>query len=138
MIYWLNSKMNTKKMNLNNNLKRVMYMKKMIITGNLDHDPEWYTDKNYNQYATFSVVVRVGSKDNPKTDCVHINCNGRLSVIVRLYLKKGSKVLIEGYPTVEASINKENEAVASLHLFANSLEILKRDYELLPSDSAVA
>ena len=113
-------------------------MKKMIIIGNVDHDPEWYTDKNYNQFATFSVVVNVGSKNHPKTDCIRIHCNGRLSVIVRLYLKKGSRVLIEGHPSAEASINQDNEAVASLHIFANSLEILKRDYELLPSDSAVA
>lgn len=103
-------------------------MKKMIITGNVEHDPQCYTDKNYNQYATFSVIVNVGNKEAPRTDCVHINCNGRLSVIVRLYLKKGSKVLIEGCPTVEANINQENEAVASLHLFANFLEILKRDH----------
>lgn len=110
----------------------------MIITGHVDHAPEWYTDKNYNKFATFSVIVNVGSKDAPKTDSVHINCNGRLSVIVKLYLKKGSKVLIEGHPTVRACINKENEPVASLHLFANSLEILKRDYELFPHNSDVA
>jgi len=109
-------------------------MKKMIITGNVGRDPELRADQNGNQFATFSVGVNVGTKDAPKTDWVDISCNGKLADVTKLYVKKGTKVLIEGYPTANAYMNKENKPVASLRLFANNLELLsKREDDALPA-----
>ena len=103
-------------------------MKKIIITGNVGKDPELRADQSGNQFATFSVGVSVGTKQNPKTDWVEVSCNGKLADIARNYVKKGTKILVEGFPTANAYINRENKPVASLRVFANTVELLsKRD-----------
>lgn len=83
-------------------------------------------DQSGNQFATFSVGVSVGTKQNPKTDWCDVTCNGKLADIARNYVKKGTKVLIEGYPTATAYINRDNEAVASLRIYANNVELLSK------------
>lgn len=100
-------------------------MKRLIITGNVGQDPELRLDNSGNQFTTFSVAVSVGTKQNPKTDWVDINCNGKLAEVAYTYAKKGTKVLIDGYPTANAYINKDNIPVGTLKLYANSLELLK-------------
>ncbi|MBP9742101.1 MAG: single-stranded DNA-binding protein [Burkholderiales bacterium] len=100
-------------------------MKRLIITGNVGQDPELRLDNSGTQFTTFSVAVAVGTKQNPKTDWVDISCNGKLAEIAYTYAKKGTKVLIDGYPTVNAYINKDNIPIGTLKLYANSLELLK-------------
>lgn len=99
-------------------------MKKIIVTGNLGRDPEKRVDQSGNQFATFTVAVSVGSKQNPKTDWVDVSCGGKLADVVCSYLKKGSKVLVSGFPTVNAYINKENTAVGVLRIYADDIEFL--------------
>ncbi|MBY0379169.1 MAG: single-stranded DNA-binding protein [Burkholderiales bacterium] len=99
-------------------------MKKIIITGNLGRDPEKRSDSTGNQFATFSVAIPVGTKQNPKTDWVDVSCGGKLADVVCTYLKKGSKVLVSGFPTVNAYINKENTAVGVLRIYADDIEFL--------------
>lgn len=102
-------------------------MKKIIITGNVGRDPELKVDSNSgNQFAIFSVGVSVGTKQAPKTDWVNVSCNGKLADIAKNYIKKGSKLLIEGFPSVNAYINKDNIAVATLKVFANNIEFLSK------------
>ena len=110
-------------------------MKKIIITGNVGRDPELRADQGGNQFATFSVGVSVGTKQSPKTDWVEVSCNGKLADLAKNYIKKGSKLLIEGFPSANAYINKENKPVASLRVFANTVEFLsKRDDETSSTD----
>lgn len=99
-------------------------MKRMTITGNLGRDPELRVDPSGAQFTTFSVAVPVGNKSNPKTDWVDVSCNGKLAEIAYTYAKKGTKVLVDGYPNVNAYINKDNIPVGTLRLYANSLELL--------------
>ena len=102
-------------------------MKKIIITCNVGKNPELRVDSNSGmQFATFSVGVSVGTKQTPKTDWVDVSCNGKLADIAKNYIKKGSKLLIEGYPSASAYINKENKAVATLKVFANNIEFLSK------------
>lgn len=101
-------------------------MKKIIITGNVGKDPELRADQNGNQFATFSVGVSVGTKQNPKTDWVEVSCNGKLADLARNYIKKGSKLLVEGFPSANAYLNRENKPVASLRVFANTVEFLSK------------
>lgn len=105
-------------------------MKKIIITGNVGRDPELRSDQTGNQFATFSVGVSVGTKQNPKTDWVDVSCNGKLADVARNYVKKGSKLLVEGFPSVNAYINKENKPVGTLRIYASNFEFLgKREDE---------
>ncbi|MBP9742167.1 MAG: single-stranded DNA-binding protein [Burkholderiales bacterium] len=101
-------------------------MKKIIITGNVGKDPELRADQNSTQFATFSVGVSVGTKQNPKTDWVEVSCNGKLAELAKNYIKKGMKLLIEGYPSASAYINRDNKPVASLRVYANVIEFLSK------------
>jgi single-strand DNA-binding protein len=101
-------------------------MKKLTITGNLGRDPELRINPEGNSFATFSVAVSVGSKDNRRTDWIDVSCNGRLAEVVTTYAKKGNKVLVDGFPSVGAYINSENIPTAVQRLYAYSVEILNR------------
>lgn len=103
-------------------------MKKIIITGNVGRDPEMRADQAGGQFASFSVGVSVGTKQNPKTDWVDVTCNGKLSDLARNYIKKGTKILVEGFPSVNAYMNRENKPVGTLRVYASNIELLsKRD-----------
>lgn len=99
-------------------------MKKIIVTGNVGRDPELRADQNGNQFATFSLAISVGTKQNPKTDWVDVSCNGKLADVARNYVKKGAKLLVEGFPSVNAYMNRENKAVGTLRINANNFEFI--------------
>ena len=99
-------------------------MKKIIITGNLGRDPELRTSPKGEQFATFPIAVNVGTKQNPKTDWVDVSCNNKLAEVVCTYMKKGSKVLVSGFPSASAYINKENVPVGTLRVYADDVEFL--------------
>jgi len=101
-------------------------MKRLTITGNLGRDPELRIDPNGNSFATFSVAVTVGSKGNSRTDWIDVSCNGKLAEIATTYAKKGNKVLVDGFPSVNAYINADNVPVPIQRLYAHSLEILNK------------
>ena len=101
-------------------------MKRLTITGNIGRDPDMRLDPSGTQFATFSVGVSVGTRANPKTDWVDVSCNGKLAEVAFMYAKKGIKVLVDGYPSVNAYINKDNIAVGVMRLYANSIELMSR------------
>lgn len=101
-------------------------MKKIILTGNVGKDPELRADQNGGQFAIFSMGVSVGTKQSPKTDWAQVICNGKLADIAKSYIKKGSKILVEGFPSASAYINRENKAVSTLRVYANNIELLSR------------
>lgn len=105
-------------------------MKKLIITGNVGADPELRIDSSGNQFSTFSVAVSVGTKQTPKTDWVNILANNKFAEIAMTYIKKGHKVLIEGFPTTTAYTNTANQAKSSLNLYVHHLEILSKMKEV--------
>ena len=101
-------------------------MKRLTITGNIGRDPEMRLDPSGTQFATFAVGISIGTKTNPKTDWVDVSCNGKLAEIACMYAKKGTKVLVDGYPNVNAYINKDNVPVGTMRLYANSIELMSR------------
>ena len=112
-------------------------MKKLIITGHVGKEPEIRLDQSGNEFATFSLAVSVGTKQAPKVDWVDVSCNGKLAELTKNYVKKGSKLLIEGFPGVNAYANKDNQIIGSLRVYANIIEFMsKREDEELPDFSA--
>ena len=99
-------------------------MKKVIITGNVGRDPETRHAASGDSFVTFSFAVTTGSKDNQKTDWLEISCNGRTAETVQKWVRKGSKLLIEGTPSANAYVNKEGKAVASLRVSATNIEFI--------------
>lgn len=99
-------------------------MKKIILTGHCGKNPETKLAPNGDQFVTFSIGISVGTVKAPKTDWAEISCNGKLGDSIMQYLKKGTKVLIEGFPKADAYINKEGNAVGTLRVYANNVEFL--------------
>jgi single-strand DNA-binding protein len=99
-------------------------MLKIILTGNVGRDPELRADKNGDIFVTFSIGVSVGNKQNPKTTWIECTCNNKLSDVAKNYVKKGSKLLIVGFPSINAYINKNNEAVGNMRVNVNELEFI--------------
>lgn len=103
-------------------------MKKLIITGNAGKDAEQKIDDKGNNFVIFSVGVSVGTKQDPKTDWVEVNCNGKTAELALQYVKKGMKLLAEGYPTVRPYL-KDGNAEAVLKLYAYNIEFLSSKQE---------
>lgn len=101
-------------------------MKKVIITGNVGHDASTQVMQDGSEFVKFSVGVSVGTKQNPKTDWCEVTCNGKLADVAKNYVRTGIKVLIEGFPTVNAYLSREGKAVGSLRIYANNIELLNR------------
>lgn len=101
-------------------------MKKIIVTGNVGKDAESKTTREGNSFVTFSLGVSTGTRQAPQTDWVDVTCNDRLAQFASEYIKKGSKLLVEGFPSVSAYLNKDNKPVATLRIKANNIEILSR------------
>ena len=74
---------------------------KVIIVGNLGHDPQLRQMENGTEIATFSVATSEKWKDKngekqSKTEWHKIVAFGKVAEIIGKYLGKGSKVYIEG------------------------------------------
>lgn len=99
-------------------------MKKIIITGQVGRDPELRYAPSSESFVTFSLAVTTGSKNNQKTDWLEISCNGKNAEVVQAYVRKGTKLLIEGTPSANAYINKEGKPVATLRVTASNIEFI--------------
>ncbi len=99
-------------------------MKKIFVTGNVGRDPEMRYAPSGESFVTFSLAVTTGPKDNQKTDWLEISCNGRTAETVQKWVRKGSKLLVEGTPSANAYINKEGKPVATLRVSATSIEFI--------------
>ena len=75
---------------------------KCIIIGNLGNDPEIRFTQSGVAMATLSVATDESYKDKqtgqmvPKTEWHRCVCGGKIAEICQSYLKKGSKIYIEG------------------------------------------
>ena len=84
-------------------IKANSMLNKAQIIGNLGNDPRVDTGKNGSTIASFSVATtergyttQSGVKLPDKTEWHNVVCFGKLADVVAKYLKKGSKVYIEG------------------------------------------
>lgn len=99
-------------------------MKKMIITGNAGKSPELRYAPSGESFATFSLAVSVGTKDNPRTDWVECSVNGKRAETVMQYVKSGTKLLIEGSPSVSVYMSKDGKPVATLKCSVHNFEFI--------------
>lgn len=96
-------------------------MFKIIFTGHLGRNPEKRISKEGKPLVTFSVASNKSKDNTVWVDCI---VTDRLAEIAEKWLQKGSKVLIEGSPSVNAYISKDGKASASMQCFVNNLEML--------------
>lgn len=101
-------------------------MIKIQFIGNLGKDAEVKTTQGGKSYLSFSVGVSE-TRQGGQSETTWLNCsawsenmvNGKL----KGYLKKGTKVYVEGKPTPRAYNNQAGEAVVSNDVMVNMVEL---------------
>ena len=78
-------------------------MDKIFFTGRLGQDPEQKTSQSGNEYSRLNVAVTHFNKGGEKTtEWRNVSAFGKTAEYCQKYLKKGSFVVIEGYPSPRA------------------------------------
>lgn len=105
-------------------------MMKMMLLGALGADAE-VKEVGSRKVINFSVAVNKDYRNSEgkkveKTDWIRAQYwrNEGQSIAVAEFLKKGKKVLIEGDPSVEAYLSRENVAKGNLAVTVKSLELV--------------
>jgi single-strand DNA-binding protein len=117
-------------------------MKDINIIGNVGRTPEVRVSHDGKEYATFSVGVNVG-KD--KTDWCDVSVSGKQVDVVRNYVTKGTKILVQGFSNAKAYLSRENKPMATLQIYARNIELLSKKeehaeptYNLPPIDEGIS
>lgn len=112
---------------------------KVILVGNLGNDPESRATSNGNTVVNFSVATSEAWKDQQgvlqeRTEWHRVTAFGKLAEICGKYLRKGSKVYIEGSLRT-SSYEKNGEKRYSTDIVASEMQMLdsKRDDGFQPA-----
>ena len=103
---------------------------KIIIVGNLGRDPEMRFIPSGQAVTSFSVAVSDGFGDRKKTIWFRVSAWEKLAETCNNYLKKGSKVLVEGRMNADDSGNprtwnrQDGSTAASYEITANTVRFL--------------
>ena len=102
-------------------------MNKVILMGRLTRDPEtrYSTGDNPMAIGKFSIAVDRRFKrngDEQTTDFFNCTAFGKQGEFVEKYLRKGTKVLVEGELRNNNYTNKNGEKVYSMEINVNSVE----------------
>ncbi len=98
---------------------------KTIIAGNLGTDPEMRSTQNGVNVANFSVAVSRGWGENKKTEWYNVVAWKTLAETAEKYLKKGSKVLVEGEMETRSWDKDDGTKGYSTELIANRIQFLE-------------
>jgi len=103
---------------------------KVILIGNLGKDPEIRKSSSGVSWGDFSVATTEGRKDKDTgkwldhTEWHHVVVLGRLAEIANEYLKKGSKIYIEGRLQTRKYMDKSNVERYQTEIVANEMQML--------------
>lgn len=102
-------------------------MIKLVCVGNLTRDPEKRIVKTADGDTTvvsFTVAASNGYGDRKKTEFVKVHAWRNIGENCMKFLRKGSKVYVAGYPSVNAYVNKEGNAVGNQEMTLAEVEFL--------------
>jgi single-strand DNA-binding protein len=99
-------------------------MNKVIMMGRLTRDPEVRYSTEGNAVSKFSLAVDRRYKREGQPDADFFNCVafGKTAEFTEKYLKKGTKVVLEGELQNNNYTNKEGQKVYGMQIVVNSLE----------------
>ena len=100
-------------------------MNKLILMGRLTRDPEVrYGGANNNAIARFSIAVdrRFKRDGQPTADFFNCTAFGKLGEFVEKYLRKGTKIVLDGEIQNDNYQNKEGQMVYGFQVIANNIE----------------
>lgn len=114
---------------------------KAILIGNLGRDPEIKYTTSGTAVCNFSLATTESMKGNKRTDWHNIVCFGKLAEIAAQYLKKGSRIYLEGRIHYDNYENKEGKKIYTTQILCDQLLMLDRgtrkdsdDSDASPSD----
>lgn len=100
-------------------------MNKVILMGRLTRDPEVrYGGANNTAIARYSIAVdrRFKREGDPDADFFNLVSFGRQGEFVEKYLRKGTKIVVEGELRNNNYTNKEGQMVYSTEIVVNNVE----------------
>jgi single-strand DNA-binding protein len=99
-------------------------MNKVLMMGRLTRDPEVRYSNEGNAVSKFSLAVDRRYKREGQPDADFFNCVtfGKTAEFTEKYLKKGTKVVLEGELQNNNYTNKEGQKVYGMQIVVNSLE----------------
>ena len=99
-------------------------MNKIILMGRLVRDPEVRYGASGNNVTSFSIAVERRFKREGQPDADFFNCVtfGKTGEFVSKYLKKGTKVAVEGEMQNNNYTNKEGQTVYGFQVAVNQVE----------------
>ncbi len=99
-------------------------MNKVILMGRLTRDPEMRYGQNGNGVASFSIAVdrRFKREGQPEADFFNCTAFGKQGEFVEKYLKKGTKVVLDGEIQQNNYTNKDGQEVRSYQIITNTIE----------------
>ena len=103
---------------------------KVILVGNLGQDPEFNDFGEGRTRVKFSLATNESYKDKngnraQKTEWHNIVAWGKKAEVINEYLKKGSKIMVEGKLTSRAYENKDGEKRRIMEVHLNSFEFME-------------
>lgn len=102
-------------------------MNKLMIIGNLTHDPETRTTQTGSTVCSFTVAVN-RRKTNPDgshdADFFRVSAWNQLGENCQKFLQKGRKVAVVGSVSVSTYKGRDGKAYANLEVLANDVEFL--------------
>ena len=100
-------------------------MNKIILMGRLTRDPEVrYGGANNTAVARFSIAVdrRFKREGEPTADFFNCTAFGRTGEFVEKYLRKGTKVVLDGELQNDNYTNREGQMVYGMRIIVNNIE----------------
>lgn len=99
-------------------------MNKIILMGRLTRDPDVKYSQEGKAYARFSLAVdrRYKKEGGPTADFFNCTAFGKTAEFCEKYLRKGTKILLDGELQNNNYTNQEGQTVYSMQILVNSLE----------------
>lgn len=99
-------------------------MNKIILLGRLTKDPEITSTAAGTTVARFSIAVdrRFKRDGDPEADFFSCNAFGKTAEFIEKYLKKGTKVVLDGRMENNNYTNKEGQKVYDNKVIVNEIE----------------
>jgi single-strand DNA-binding protein len=99
-------------------------MNKVILMGRLTRDPEVRYGNSGSAIARFSIAVdrRFKRDGQPTADFFNCTAFGKTGEFVEKYLKKGTKVVLDGEVQNDNYTNKEGATVYGTQIIVNTIE----------------
>lgn len=108
-----------------------MSVNKIILMGHLGKDPELKEFSNGGKIATFSIatserayITKDGQSIPERTQWHNIQVNGKMADVAKQYLKKGSKIYLEGIVRYRKYTDSNNIERYITEVFTNIIQML--------------